>query len=91
MDKIKQSAVASQRCFVVEVMGRYCGYLALMSGLATGAERVYLHEEGVTLADLQGDLQMLTSGFSHGKRLGLDDPQRERQPVLHDRLHVRAV
>ena len=34
-------------------MGRHCGYLALMSGLATGAERVYLHEEGVTLADLQ--------------------------------------
>jgi 6-phosphofructokinase 1 len=42
VDKIKQSAVASNRCFVVEVMGRYCGYLALMSGLATGAERVYL-------------------------------------------------
>jgi 6-phosphofructokinase 1 len=27
-------------------MGRKCGYLALMSGLATGAERVYLNEEG---------------------------------------------
>ena len=53
VDKIKQSAVAPRRCFVVEVMGRYCGYLALMSGLATGAERVYLHEEGVTLHDLQ--------------------------------------
>jgi 6-phosphofructokinase 1 len=26
VDKIKQSAVASRRCFVVEVMGRYCGY-----------------------------------------------------------------
>ena len=50
VDKIKQSAVASHRCFVVEVMGRYCGYLALMSGLATGAERVYLNEEGVTPA-----------------------------------------
>jgi 6-phosphofructokinase 1 len=71
VDKIKQSAVASQRCFVVEVMGRYCGYLALMSGLATGAERVYLHEEGVTLADLQRDLELLLEGFSTGKRLGL--------------------
>jgi 6-phosphofructokinase 1 len=37
VDKIKQSAVASQRCFVVEVMGRRCGYLALMSALATSA------------------------------------------------------
>lgn len=71
VDKIKQSAVASRRCFVVEVMGRYCGYLALMSGLATGAERVYLHEEGVTLGDLERDLGHLISGFKQGKRLGL--------------------
>jgi 6-phosphofructokinase 1 len=71
VDKIKQSAVASHRCFVVEVMGRYCGYLALVSGLATGAERVYLHEEGVTLADLQADLNYLLKGFQEGKRLGL--------------------
>jgi 6-phosphofructokinase 1 len=71
VDKIKQSAVASHRCFVVEVMGRYCGYLALMSGMATGAERVYLHEEGVTLADLQADLTYLLKGFQEGKRLGL--------------------
>jgi 6-phosphofructokinase 1 len=71
VDKIKTSAVASQRCFVVEVMGRRCGYLALMSGLATGAERVYMHEDGVALADLQRDLDMLKDGFRRGKRLGL--------------------
>lgn len=71
VDKIKQSAMAARRCFLVEVMGRYCGYLALMSGLATGAERVYLHEEGVTLKDLQNDLTNLVKGFEGGKRLGL--------------------
>lgn len=71
VDKIKQSAVASRRCFVVEVMGRRCGYLALMSGLATGAERVYLHEEGVTIKDLQTDVDELIKGFKSGKRLGL--------------------
>ena len=71
VDKIKQSAVAERRCFVVEVMGRYCGYLALMTGLATGAERVYLHEEGVALADLQIDLNHLIADFQEGKRLGL--------------------
>ena len=71
LDKIKQSAVASKRCFVVEVMGRYCGYLALMAGLASGAERVYLHEEGVTLDDLKGDVERLIAGFEEGKRLGL--------------------
>ncbi len=71
VDKIKQSAVASKRCFVVEVMGHHCGYLALMSGIATGAERVYLNEEGVTIADLQADLEHLRQGFRQGKRLGL--------------------
>jgi 6-phosphofructokinase 1 len=71
VDKIKQSAVASRRCFVVEVMGNHCGYLAQMSGLATGAERVYLPEEGVTLADLQADLDTLTRGFQQGKRLSV--------------------
>ena len=71
VDKIKQSAVATRRCFVVEVMGHYCGYLALMSGMATGAERVYLHEEGVKLRDLQVDVAKLLSGFQSGKRLGL--------------------
>lgn len=71
VDKIKQSAVASRRVFIVEVMGRNCGYLSLMSGLATGAERVYLPEEGVTLKDLQEDLSDLVEGFHRGKRLGL--------------------
>jgi 6-phosphofructokinase 1 len=71
VDKIKQSGGALHRCFVVEVMGRYCGYLALMSGLATGAERIYLHEEGVTLKDLEQDLANLKRGFESGKRLSL--------------------
>jgi 6-phosphofructokinase 1 len=71
VDKIKQSAVATRRVFIVEVMGRYSGYLALMSALATGAERVYLHEEGVTLNDLRADVELLKQGFRQGKRLGL--------------------
>jgi len=71
VDKIKQSAVASRRVFVVEVMGRHCGYLALMSGIAGGAERVYLNEEGISLRELQADVQFLVEGFESGKRLGL--------------------
>ncbi len=71
VDKIKQSAVATRRCFVVEVMGHWCGYLALLSGMATGAERVYTHEDGVTLRDLQIDVKSLITGFESGKRLGL--------------------
>jgi 6-phosphofructokinase 1 len=71
IDKIKQSAVASSRCFVVEVMGGRCGYLALAAGLATGAERVFLPEEGITLADLQAELAHMQAAFSQGKRVEL--------------------
>jgi 6-phosphofructokinase 1 len=71
VDKIKQSAVATRRCFVVEVMGHWCGYLALMGALSTGAERFYLPEEGITLQQLQEDVDMLKRGFNLGKRLGL--------------------
>jgi len=71
VDKIKQSAVATRRCFVVEVMGHGSGYLALMGGIATGAERVYMPEEGVTLRDMQVDVENLKRGFEAGKRLGL--------------------
>jgi 6-phosphofructokinase 1 len=71
VDKIKQSAVATRRCFVVEVMGHWCGYLALMGALATGAERFYIPEEGITLQQLQQDVDRLKRGFLLGKRLGL--------------------
>ena len=81
VDKIKQSAVATRRCFVVEVMGHYCGYLALMGGMATGAERVYMHEEGVKLRDLQADVEKLLSGFQSGKRLGLMIRNEQANPV----------
>ena len=45
VDKIKTSAVASQRCFVVEVMGRRCGYLALLER-ARHRGREGLHARG---------------------------------------------
>ena len=81
VDKIRQSAVASRRVFVVEVMGRDCGYLALLSGLATGAERVYLPEEGITLDDLTADVHSLAAGFRSGKRLGLIIRSENSDPV----------
>ena len=71
LDRIKQSAMAARRCFVVEVMGRNCGYLALMSGVASGAERIYLPEEGVGLKDLQADVERMIKGFRGGRRFYL--------------------
>lgn len=71
VDKIKYAAVTTHRAFVVEVMGRNCGYLALLSALASGAERAYLPEEGITLAGLLRDVETLRHGFRHGKKLGI--------------------
>ncbi len=44
MDAISSTAASHQRTFVVKVMGRNCGYLALMSALATGADWVLIPE-----------------------------------------------
>ena len=71
LDKIKESAAASRRCFVAEAMGRKCGYLALMSGMASGAEYVYLNEFPLTLGDLSQDITALRESFERGRRLFL--------------------
>lgn len=70
-DRLKQSAMASRRAFVVEVMGRYCGYLALMGAMSVGAEKVYLHEQGVRLEDLAADVSEMVTSFRAGRRFHL--------------------
>lgn len=71
IDKIRQSASASQRCFVAETMGRKCGYLAFMSALSTGAEQVYLYEDGITLEQLAADTAHMIETFKSGRALYL--------------------
>lgn len=44
IDRLKVTASSHHRAFLVEVMGRDCGYLALMAGLAGGAEAVAIPE-----------------------------------------------
>ncbi|MDR3735112.1 MAG: ATP-dependent 6-phosphofructokinase [Acidobacteriaceae bacterium] len=44
IDNLKVTAASHRRCLLLEVMGRNCGYLALMSGIAGGAEVVALPE-----------------------------------------------
>jgi 6-phosphofructokinase 1 len=71
VDKIKYTAGAAHRAFIVEVMGRRCGYLALASGLATGAEMEILPEDNPTIDTLQEDMALLREGFRKGKKLGI--------------------
>jgi len=44
IDRLRTTASAFERAFLVEVMGRHCGYLALLSGIAGGAEMIVLPE-----------------------------------------------
>ncbi|KAF4306400.1 hypothetical protein GTA08_BOTSDO05726 [Botryosphaeria dothidea] len=45
IDKLDSTASSHQRAFVIEVMGRHCGWLALMAGVASGADYVFLPEK----------------------------------------------
>jgi len=47
IDRLRVTASSHKRAFLVEVMGRKCGYLALMAGIAGGAEAVVLPEAEV--------------------------------------------
>lgn len=53
-DRIKQSAAGTKRrVFIIETMGGYCGYLATMAGLASGADAAYIYEEPFNIHDLE--------------------------------------
>jgi 6-phosphofructokinase 1 len=65
IDQIRDTASAHHRAMIVQVMGRYCGYIAVMAGLATGAE-VILTPERPT--DLDHVLEEMEEVFAKGKR-----------------------
>ncbi len=68
VDKIKDSTDTAKRTYVVEVMGRYSGYIAMMAGLSSGAEYIYLPETGITLDMLCHDVRELAAAFHYEDR-----------------------
>ena len=64
IDRLKVTASSHRRAFVVEVMGRNCGYLALMAGIAGGAESVVIPEAEVEPEVIVSDIQ---SAYARGK------------------------
>lgn len=67
IDKIRDTADAFERTFIVEVMGRHTGYLALAAGIAVGAEQVLCPEYGeIDLADLVADIHRHQQRYGHG-------------------------
>ncbi len=57
IDKIRDTAEAHDRMFIVEVMGRDAGYIALNSGLACGAEYIFIPEQKEMLNDILASIQ----------------------------------
>ena len=57
IDKIRDTMDAHDRLFIIEVMGRDAGYIALHSGIATGAENILIPEQKTDVEALIASLQ----------------------------------
>lgn len=64
IDKIKDTVNSMERIFVVEVMGRSCGYIAMKTALAGGAEQVLIPEVRFDISELCHEI---TDGYIRGK------------------------
>lgn len=63
IDKVRDTADAHDRLFIIEVMGRDSGYIALHSGIATGAENILIPEQKT---DVEGVVNALLE--KHGRK-----------------------
>ena len=68
IDKIRDTAISFERIFVIEVMGRTRGFLALTVGLTVGAEVILVPEEKYRKEEI---LKTLTENSAKGKRSGI--------------------
>ena len=64
LDKIRDTATSLERIFIVEVMGRNCGYIALNVALAGGCEEVLVPEKNIDLDLICNEIK---EGYKKGK------------------------
>jgi 6-phosphofructokinase 1 len=64
IDRLKVTASSHERAFLIEVMGHACGYLALMAGIAGGAEAIVIPEVEIDPENLATELR---SAYERGK------------------------
>ena len=65
IDKVRDTAASHDRLFLVEVMGRNSGHLALEVGLSAGAEEVFIPEHKVSIKNVCNHIQR---GINRGKK-----------------------
>jgi len=68
IDRLKVTATSHRRAFLVEVMGRKCGYVALMAGIAGGAEVVVIPEHEIPSEEVARELR---AAYDRGKNHAL--------------------
>jgi 6-phosphofructokinase 1 len=68
IDKIRDTAISHERIFIVEVMGRKRGFLALEVGICTGAEVILIPEKPLKLEKV---IEIMESNSKKGKRAGV--------------------
>ncbi|NPV77130.1 MAG: 6-phosphofructokinase [Anaerolineae bacterium] len=64
VDRLKITASSHRRAFLLEVMGRDCGYMALMTAIAGGAEAVVIPEQE---CDPEEIANIIEAAYEHGK------------------------
>ena len=64
IDKLRDTASSHNRAFIVETMGRACGYLAVQAGIVSGAEMVLVPEEETPFEEIAA---MVDNAYKRGK------------------------
>lgn len=100
IDKIRDTADAHDRLFIVEVMGRDAGYIALYSGIATGAENILIPERKTDIEEVITSLQekekrkklvnlvVVAEGDDFGGAIEVDNIIKARIPTAETRICV---
>lgn len=57
LDRLRDTATSHNRAFIIEVMGRNCGYLALMGGILGGAEIIITPEQAVDMETVAKEME----------------------------------
>jgi 6-phosphofructokinase 1 len=100
IDKIRDTADAPDRLFIVEVMGRHAGYIALHSGIATGAENILIPEAETNIEEVIASLSekekrrklvnliVVAEGDEFGGANQIAKVVKERMPHLDTRVSI---
>ena len=100
IDKIRDTMDAHDRLFIVEVMGRDAGYIALHSGIGTGAEHILIPERRTNFDEMISSLTeqekrkklvnlvVVTEGDEYGGAEGVSRIVREKLPLADVRIAI---